>query len=64
MNLTFAVSPDFFEFVQCSSFSGDDVLGCLRPREGLQLGIVLPKIVVDGGIQVVDVGVVAPADAL
>jgi len=58
------VSSDFIEFVERASFSGEDVLGCLGPGEGLRLGIVLPKIVVDGGLQVFDAGVAAPADAL
>ena len=35
------ISSDFIEFVQRASFSGEDVLGCFGPGEGLRLGVVL-----------------------
>ncbi len=57
------VSSDFIEFVQRASFSGEDVFGRLCPVERLRLGVVLPEVVVDGGFQIVDAGVTAPADA-
>ena len=58
------VPSDFIEFVQRAPFSGKDIVGRLGPVEGLWLGVVLRKVVVDGGFQVVDAGVTAPADAL
>ena len=57
-------STDFIEFVQCASFTGEDVFGGFGPGKGLWFCVVLPKVVVDGGFQIVDAGVTAPADAL
>ena len=56
-------STDFIEFVQRASFSGEDVVSRFGPGEGLWLFVVLQQVVVDGGLQIVDAGVAAPADA-
>ena len=56
-------SSDFIEFVQRAPFTGVDVFGRFGPGKGLWLCVVLPEVVVDGGFQVVDAGVSAPADA-
>jgi hypothetical protein len=57
-------STDFIEFVQCASFTGEDVVSRFGPGEGLWLRVVLGQVVVDGDLQFVDAGVTAPADAL
>jgi hypothetical protein len=58
------VPSDFFEFVQRASFPGKDIFGGFGRGEGLRLGVVLPQVVVDRGLQIADTGVTAPADAL
>jgi len=58
------VSADFIEGVEGAPFSRENVFGGLGPGEGLWLCIVLHQVVVDGGFQVVDVGVTAAPDAL
>jgi hypothetical protein len=58
------VPPDFIEFVQRASFPGEDILGCFGPGEWLRLCVVLPKVVLDGGLQVTDAGVAASPNAL
>jgi hypothetical protein len=55
--------PDFIEFIQRAAFPSEDVFGSFGPSKGLWLCVVLPKVVVDGGFQVVDAGVAAPSDA-
>ena len=55
---------DYIEFVQGASFSGEDVVSGFGPGEGLWLFVVLQQVVVDGGLQIADAGVAAPADAL
>ena len=57
------VSSDCIEFVQRASFPGQDIFGRFAPVEWLRLGVMLSKVFVDGGLQVVDAGVTAPPDA-
>ena len=58
------VPSDFIEFVERALFSGEDVLGRFGPGEGLWLGVVLRKVVVDGGFQIADARVTASPNAL
>ena len=58
------VASDFIEFIQRASFPGQDVLGRFGPGKGVLFCVVLSKVVVDGGLQIVDAGVSAPVDAL
>ena len=58
------VSSDFTEFVQRASFPSEDVFGSLGPGEGLWLCVVLPQVIVDGGLQIADAGVTGSPDAL
>lgn len=58
------ISSDMIERIERAALEGEDVLGCFNPDEGLRLGVVLRQVVVDRSLEVVDAGVVAPADAL
>jgi len=58
------VRSDFVEFVQRASFPSEDVFGSFGPGEGLWLCVVLPQVVIDGGLQIANAGVTASPDAL
>jgi hypothetical protein len=57
------VATGFIESVQGTALSGQDVLGGCGPGEGLRPGVVLTEVVVDGGLEVIDAGIAAAADA-
>ena len=52
------------ELIERAALAGEDVLGGFAPDEGLRLGVVLPQVVVDHGLELIDAGVAASADAL
>lgn len=58
------VASDFIEGVQGATFSVEDVFGGLGPSEGLRSGVVLGQVVEDGGLEFIDAGIAAAADAL
>lgn len=58
------ISKEVIEGIQGSAFSGENVVGGLGRDEGLWPGDVLPEAVADRGVEVVDAGASAAADAV
>lgn len=55
------IFPDVFER---TALSDEDVLADFASDEGLWFGVMLQQLIVDRGLEAVDAGVAAPADAL
>ena len=58
------ITPGLIERIECAALTGEDVLGALAPDEEFRAVVVLQMVVVDGGLELVDAGVAAAADAL